>query len=99
MQAKYEKPKTAMQDIAMHVNGHVEKVNKIQDIVNRHMLQWLPGQQAELVSILMQIDEQFKYFSDQMKKIIDFMQVCTQHREPHSLVRMISALKEFLTYK
>ena len=99
MQAKYEKPKTAMQDIAMHVNGHVEKVNKIQDIVNRHMLQWLPGQQAELVSILMQIDEQFEYFSAQMEKIFDFMEVCIQHREPYCVVRMLSVLKEFLTYK
>ena len=69
MQSKYEELKTAVEDIEMQVNSYVEKV-----------LQWLPGQQAELVSILMQIDEQFKYFSAQMKKIVDFMQVCTQHR-------------------
>ena len=99
MQAKYEKLKAAVQDIEMQVNSRVEKVNKIQDIVNNHMQQWLPGQQAVLLSILMEIDEQFQYFRDQLKKIVDLMLVSSQRRDPYSVVSMISGLKEFLTYK
>ena len=99
MKAKHEKLKTAVQDIELQVSGHVLKVNKINDIVQRHMQQWLPGQQAVLLSILMEIDEQFQYFRDQLKKIVDLMLVSSQRRDPYSVVSMISGLKEFLTYK
>ena len=99
MKAKHEKLKMAVQDIELQFSGHVVKVNKINDIVQRHMQQWLSGQQALLLSILSQINEQFQYFRDQLKKIADLMLVATQRSEPYSVVSMTSVLKEFLTYK
>ena len=113
IQAIYAELKTAVQHIEEQVNSQAQKLQKIVTDFEHHerlcgcgdmtmddRMKWLPGQQAELLKLLMQIDEQFKYFSAQTKEMADFMRVCRPCSEPsYSEVSVISVIKEFLTYK
>ena len=100
--AKYADIKTAVQNIEKEVNSQEQNLNEIQKIVTdfeHHerlcgcgdmtmddRMQWLPGQQAELLKLLMQVDEQFKYFSAQTKEMANFMRVCRARSEAYSVI-------------
>ena len=91
-----------MQDIEEQVNSQAQNLQKMQKIVTdfeHHerlcgcggmsmddRMKWLPGQQVELLKLLMQVDEQFKYFSAQTKEMANFMRVCRARSEAYSVI-------------